>query len=152
MKIEIWSDVVCPMCYIGKRKFETALAQFQFKNFVQIEWKSFELAPNLKPDSQTSMAQLLVQQKGFSLEQAASFNTLLCLVIILSMTTWRHAIDFFVSLPRQKRNLSIPFFICLCYSVWQAIFMQPGLFRYKYSYKESSGLFIFDFDRSVTCV
>ncbi|WP_416188609.1 DsbA family oxidoreductase [Proteiniphilum sp.] len=44
MKIEIWSDLVCPMCYIGKRKFETALAQFQFKNFVQIEWKSSEFS------------------------------------------------------------------------------------------------------------
>jgi predicted DsbA family dithiol-disulfide isomerase len=45
MKIEIWSDVVCPWCYIGKRRFETALARFPQRDQVEIEWKSFELDP-----------------------------------------------------------------------------------------------------------
>lgn len=43
MKVEIWSDVVCPWCYVGKRRFEAALARFEHRDQVQVEWKSFEL-------------------------------------------------------------------------------------------------------------
>ena len=45
MKVEIWSDVVCPWCYIGKRRFEAALAQFPHRDSVEVEWKAFELDP-----------------------------------------------------------------------------------------------------------
>ncbi len=44
--VEIWSDVVCPFCYMGKRKFEVALDQFAHNDEVEIEWKSFQLDPN----------------------------------------------------------------------------------------------------------
>ncbi|MCE3296837.1 MAG: oxidoreductase [Crocinitomicaceae bacterium] len=44
--VEIWSDVVCPFCYIGKRRFELALEKFAHKDAVEIEWKSFQLDPN----------------------------------------------------------------------------------------------------------
>ena len=57
MKIQIWSDVVCPYCYIGKREFENALAQFPHRDRVEVEWKSFELdreAPVLSPDDCTA--------------------------------------------------------------------------------------------------
>ncbi len=53
MKVQIWSDVVCPYCYIGKREFEKALSQFPHKDEVEVEWKSFELdreAPVRSPD------------------------------------------------------------------------------------------------------
>ena len=43
LKIQIWSDVMCPFCYIGKRKLEDALSQFENKDAVAIEWKSFQL-------------------------------------------------------------------------------------------------------------
>ena len=43
LKIQIWSDVMCPYCYIGKRRIEKALALFEHKESVEIEWKSFEL-------------------------------------------------------------------------------------------------------------
>ena len=46
MKIEIWSDVVCPWCYIGKRRFETALAAFAHRDRVEVEWRAFELDPS----------------------------------------------------------------------------------------------------------
>ena len=46
MKIDIWSDVRCPFCYIGKRKLEKALAKFAHRDDVEIEWHSFELDPN----------------------------------------------------------------------------------------------------------
>jgi len=45
IKVEIWSDVVCPFCYIGKRKFERALNNFSSKDRVETEWKSFQLDP-----------------------------------------------------------------------------------------------------------
>ncbi|MPN55395.1 hypothetical protein SDC9_203077 [bioreactor metagenome] len=47
MKIEIWSDVMCPFCYIGKRNFETALEQFDNKDKIDVEWKSFQLDPSI---------------------------------------------------------------------------------------------------------
>jgi predicted DsbA family dithiol-disulfide isomerase len=43
MKVEIWSDVVCPWCYIGKRRFEAALARFDHRDEVELVWRSFEL-------------------------------------------------------------------------------------------------------------
>ena len=45
MRIEIWSDVVCPWCYIGKRRFEEALAEFPSKDEVEVVYRSFELDP-----------------------------------------------------------------------------------------------------------
>ncbi|MFE7089799.1 DsbA family protein, partial [Bacillus velezensis] len=46
MKIEVWSDVACPFCYIGKQNLEKALKQFAFKDEVKVEYKSFELDPS----------------------------------------------------------------------------------------------------------
>lgn len=48
IKIEIWSDVMCPFCYIGKRRLEQALEKFPQRDNVEIEWKSFQLDPNTK--------------------------------------------------------------------------------------------------------
>ncbi|PXV68920.1 putative DsbA family dithiol-disulfide isomerase [Dysgonomonas alginatilytica] len=47
MKVEIWSDIACPYCYIGKRKFENALAKFPHANEVELVWHSYELNPDL---------------------------------------------------------------------------------------------------------
>jgi predicted DsbA family dithiol-disulfide isomerase len=45
MKVEIWSDVICPWCYVGKRRFEQALEQFEGRDDVEVVWRSFELDP-----------------------------------------------------------------------------------------------------------
>lgn len=74
MKIEIWSDIICPFCYIGKRKFETALAQFNDKEQVQIEWKSFQLMPGLTTEPNKSLDEVLAEKKGLSLEEARQMN------------------------------------------------------------------------------
>jgi predicted DsbA family dithiol-disulfide isomerase len=47
MKVEIWSDVMCPFCYIGKRRFEDALQKTAHKDEIQVEWKSFQLNPDI---------------------------------------------------------------------------------------------------------
>ena len=71
IKVEIWSDVVCPFCYIGKRKFERALNDFSSKNRVEIEWKSFQLDPYAVTDPKKSSLQHLAESKGISADQAA---------------------------------------------------------------------------------
>lgn len=69
MKIEIWSDVMCPFCYIGKRNFETALAQFADKDNIEVEWKSFQLDPTVPEVAEESQEDYLVKRKGMSREQ-----------------------------------------------------------------------------------
>lgn len=74
MKVEIWSDVMCPFCYIGKRKFEAAFDQFPHKDKVELVWKSFQLAPGLKTQTDKNVHQFLSEHKGISLEQAKGMN------------------------------------------------------------------------------
>ncbi len=74
MKVEIWSDVMCPFCYIGKRKFEKALSEFEGKEAVEIEWKSFQLNPAQVTDPTKNINQYLSEIKGWSLEQAKEMN------------------------------------------------------------------------------
>ncbi len=64
MKVEIWSDIVCPFCYIGKRKFETALADFAGKDKVEIEWKSFQLDPEMDNKEGLNVHEYLGKRKG----------------------------------------------------------------------------------------
>jgi predicted DsbA family dithiol-disulfide isomerase len=67
MKVEIWSDVMCPFCYIGKRKFEKALEAFPAKDQVEIEWKSFQLNPSLVTDPSKNTIQHLAESKGWTM-------------------------------------------------------------------------------------
>jgi predicted DsbA family dithiol-disulfide isomerase len=64
--VEIWSDVMCPFCYIGKRQFEAALAQFPDRERVEVVWKSFQLDPDLKTNPDKSVVQSLMESKGWS--------------------------------------------------------------------------------------
>ena len=68
MKVEIWSDVMCPFCYIGKRKFEAALGEFENKNNIEIVWKSFQLNSELKTDPSKNTVQHLAESKGWTME------------------------------------------------------------------------------------
>ncbi|UZJ25712.1 DsbA family oxidoreductase [Rhodococcus antarcticus] len=72
MKVEIWSDVVCPWCYIGKRRFEAALARFAHAEDVELVWRSFELDPTAGPSDaqQGSYVARLAKKYGSSSEQA----------------------------------------------------------------------------------
>jgi protein disulfide-isomerase len=69
MKIEVWSDVMCPFCYIGKRKFEQALAQFPDKDKVQLVWKSYQLDPSISAADDKNYVRHLQQKKGWSDKQ-----------------------------------------------------------------------------------
>lgn len=73
MKIEIWSDIMCPFCYIGKRQLETALEAFPGNNF-EIEWKSFQLDPTIEPQSGKDVFTFLAERKGISVEQSIEMH------------------------------------------------------------------------------
>ena len=70
MLVEVWSDIVCPWCYIGKRRFEAALDQFEHANQVEVRWRSFELDPRAPFRRPKTMAAHLAAKYGMSLEQA----------------------------------------------------------------------------------
>lgn len=74
MKVEIWSDVMCPFCYIGKRKFELALERFEHRDRLSIEWKSFQLMPDLQPGTVHDLETLLVETKGMDPQQVKAMN------------------------------------------------------------------------------
>ncbi len=74
MQVEIWSDVICPWCYIGKRRFEQALAGFAHKDSVQVIWRSFELDPNAPTQRPGTLLELLANKYRVSLQEAAGMN------------------------------------------------------------------------------
>ncbi len=68
--VEVWSDIVCPWCYLGKRRLEAALARFEHADRVDVVWRSFELEPDAPRDAQ-SRRDLLLSRYGMTAEQAA---------------------------------------------------------------------------------
>jgi predicted DsbA family dithiol-disulfide isomerase len=71
MKIEIFSDVACPWCFIGKRRFEKALEGFEHRDEVEVEWKSFQLDPTLPEHDHRKEIDYLAEVKGMPREQVA---------------------------------------------------------------------------------
>lgn len=74
MNIEIWSDYVCPFCYIGKRRLEEALEKFPHKDKVEIQFKSFELDPNAKRDTDLTIHEILSKKYGMSVAEAKKMS------------------------------------------------------------------------------
>ena len=72
IKIEIWSDINCPFCYIGKRHLERALQSSSAQ--VEIEWKSFELDPTANPAKGADQTELLAKKYGRTIEWAKEMN------------------------------------------------------------------------------
>lgn len=70
MKIDIWSDIACPFCYIGKRNLELALKDFKSDDEVEIVYHSFQLDPNAKKEGKTNSVEGLANKYGSTLEQA----------------------------------------------------------------------------------
>ncbi|HLY25994.1 MAG TPA: DsbA family oxidoreductase [Aggregatilineales bacterium] len=70
MRVEIWSDIVCPWCYIGRRRFEKALARFEHRDQVEIVWRSFQLDPNWPRQYDGTVNDLLMQKYGMGRREA----------------------------------------------------------------------------------
>lgn len=64
MQVEIWSDVVCPWCYIGKRRFEAALARFPDRGQVEVRWRSFQLDPSAPALPEGTLIDRLAEKMG----------------------------------------------------------------------------------------
>lgn len=74
MNIEVWSDVVCPWCYIGKRRLEQALEQFPHRDAVNIVWRSFELDPHASEQVTESLDEMLARKYHTTRQNAAQMN------------------------------------------------------------------------------
>jgi len=70
MKVEIWSDVMCPFCYIGKRHFEQAIEKLPFKDEIVVNWKSYQLNPEYHNTNNETIYDYLSRSKGMPIEQA----------------------------------------------------------------------------------
>ena len=70
MHVEIWSDIACPWCYVGKRRFEAALAEYEHRDAVTVTWRSFELDPAAPAEASGEYAERLAAKYGMSVEQA----------------------------------------------------------------------------------
>lgn len=74
MHVEIWSDVVCPWCYIGKRRFEKALAEFDHPDEVEVVWRSFQLHPEHAKGVREPLEKALAAKIGGTVEQVRAMN------------------------------------------------------------------------------
>ncbi|VYU45504.1 thioredoxin domain-containing protein [Clostridium tertium] len=74
MKIEIWSDIFCPFCYIGKRRFENALNKFLGKDKVEVVYRSFELSPDAPKVNNKNINETIAEKYGISVEEAKINN------------------------------------------------------------------------------
>lgn len=76
MKVEIWSDIMCPFCYIGKRHYEAALSRFADKSNIEIVWKSFQLDPSIPENVEKGLtsAEYLASRKGISPDQVLGMH------------------------------------------------------------------------------
>jgi predicted DsbA family dithiol-disulfide isomerase len=70
VEVEIWSDIICPWCYIGKRHFEAALGQFEHADQVRVTWRSFELDPNAPLSQEGDRAERLAAKYNVTVEHA----------------------------------------------------------------------------------
>lgn len=70
LRVDIWSDIACPWCHIGKRRFETALRDFAHREQVEVVWHSFELDPSAPAHNSLGMAEALARKYGRSVPEA----------------------------------------------------------------------------------
>lgn len=94
MKVEIWSDIVCPWCYVGKRRFEAALGRFDHAGDVEVVWRSFELDPAAPTRREGSHVHHLSRKYGMSLDQAQ--------VALDNLTRTAEQEDLFIDFARTQ--------------------------------------------------
>lgn len=74
MKVDIWSDVVCPWCYIGKRRFETAFARFAHADSTEVTWHSYQLNPDAPSEGAAPLLESFCEHHGMTPEQATEMH------------------------------------------------------------------------------
>jgi predicted DsbA family dithiol-disulfide isomerase len=79
IKIEIWSDIVCPFCFVGKKKMEQAITKLNAEDKVEIIWHSFQLDPEFPMNSSIPSYQYLSERKGYPIDQIKSMSAQLAI-------------------------------------------------------------------------
>lgn len=74
MKVEIWSDIACPWCYLGKHRFEAALSQFEGREDVEVSYRAFQLDPAAPPTQPGTLNETLSKKFNVPLAQAEAMN------------------------------------------------------------------------------
>jgi predicted DsbA family dithiol-disulfide isomerase len=92
--VEIWSDIACPWCYVGKRRFEAALAAFEHRDDVEVTWRSFELDPSAPRERAVDGANHLAEKYGTSREEALAMQQR------MTETAARHGLRFRFDIAR----------------------------------------------------
>ena len=64
MKVEIWSDIVCPWCFVGKRQFERALGEFEHGDEIEVVWRAYELDPRAPAEREGTYAERIARKYG----------------------------------------------------------------------------------------
>src|SRR5208282_2912991 len=100
MKVEIWSDVTCPWCYIGRRRFEKALDRFEGREAVEVILRSFELDPEASVQSELSLDEMLATKYGISLVEARQANER------VRRTAAEEGLEFRLDLARPTNTLA----------------------------------------------
>src|ERR671917_650187 len=72
--VEIWSDIACPWCYVGKRRFEAALSAYEHRDEVTVTWRSFELDPHAPAEREHDGASHLAEKYGTSRDEALAMQ------------------------------------------------------------------------------
>lgn len=75
IELEIWSDIACPWCYVGKRRMEAALARFEHRDEVTVTWRSFELDPEAPREREGDRAERLAEKYGITPQRAREMET-----------------------------------------------------------------------------
>lgn len=94
MHVEIWSDIACPWCYVGKRRFEAALAGYEHRDEVTVTWRSFELDPGAPAERSVDGATHLAEKYGTSREEALAMHAK------MAATAARDGLDFRFDIAR----------------------------------------------------
>jgi predicted DsbA family dithiol-disulfide isomerase len=95
LKIDVWSDIVCPWCAIGKRRLEAALAKFAHRNEVEVVWRAFELDPSAPPVREGDNATRLAEKYGRTRAQAEA------MIQSVTDTAAKDGIDFQLTRARS---------------------------------------------------
>lgn len=100
MKIEIWSDIMCPFCYIGKKHFDEALSQLDNMTSIEVEFKSFQLDPNYNHKEGETVYSYLSNSKNMPIEQIKAMTD----HVVLSAAKAGLKIDFEKNIPANTFN------------------------------------------------
>src|SRR5262245_29814934 len=74
LTVDVWSDIACPFCFLGKHRFQSALEEFPDRADVTVRWRSFQLNPGLRTDRTMSINEYLSRHKGINIRHAATMN------------------------------------------------------------------------------